>query len=370
MSNRSQRLAAPAVVQGKDDAGQPIFSVLAKRTYDVSAGSTIRPAALQKPLLRVNENYEDSQPDWEVVRRENELAPFKNATDVVVLGSAFAPGAKPVEMVEASVLVGDRGKRIRVTGDRRCEYRSGRTPGFRDPVPFTEMPVRYDRAYGGRDVRSEPAAPFFYPRNPVGRGVVLRNVRELVDGLPLPNIEDPDDFLTPERLLLEDPARWVAQPLPDGFGWFHPSWYPRCTFTGAYPAYLKIDTPVREEALGMIPNGQVALALGRRLPGFDNRYFQGASRGLSLTGIKGDETVELTNLSPDGALTFRLPGDKPVITLDIGFGEQALEPMLQTVLVRTPDCQVDLVWRGSCPYPGWDWLPEMTRLEASAGWQT
>ena len=77
-----------------------------------------------------------------------------------------------------------------------------------------------------------------YPRNFMGTGVVLRNVKEAVEGLPLPNIEDPQDLLTPERLFIEEPDRWHLQPLPQGFGWRQRTWYPRAALLGAYPPFL------------------------------------------------------------------------------------------------------------------------------------
>ena len=61
---------------------------------------------------------------------------------------------------------------------------------------------------------------------------------------------------------------------------------------------------------------------------------------------------------------FRLPGEVPRMVLDIGFGPKTLEPVLHTVIIRGEDRQVDLVWRGSQPYPGVEWLAEMKTLEA------
>jgi hypothetical protein len=40
---------------------------------------------------------------------------------------------------------------------------------FSDPERFLEMEIRYDRAYGGRDEKSDPNLPFYYPRNDMGR---------------------------------------------------------------------------------------------------------------------------------------------------------------------------------------------------------
>src|SRR5262249_59745124 len=145
----------------------------------------------------------------------------------------------------------------------------------------------------GWDLRSNPASPFTYPRNTKGRGVAMRNLPEVVDGLSLPNLEDPRDLLTPERVVLEHRTRWNRQPLPQGFGWFERIWYPRCSFVGAVPGDVDLAEPLREEALGLVPRGQVALARQFKLPSFDVRFNNGASPGLVLPHLAGDEHITL-----------------------------------------------------------------------------
>ena len=353
-----------AIVQGKDDTGQTLFSVLVKRTYDIHTGGRVVRTEKARSLVQIDEYYDDGEPEWATVKYETDFAPFKLATDVVVIGKAFAPGGGPVAQLDVTVEVADHRKTVRVTGDRHCLYRENAHPVFSDPVQFIELPIRYDRAYGGRDIVSNPEEPFYYPRNDLGVGVALKNTKETVEGLPLPNIEDPGDLLTPDRVIFDKPDRWSGQPLPDGFGWFQRTWYPRCSFTGAFPAYVDIDTVLREERLGLVPKGQIALSRQFKLPSFDVRFNNGASRGLVLPYLDGDETFRLTNLTPAGSLIFQLPGEAPSIMLDIGLGENELEPFLHTVCVRLEEMQVDLVWRGAHPYPGLDWLPEMKKLAA------
>jgi len=197
----------------------------------------------------------------------------------------------------------------------------------------------------------------------MGTGLVLRNAPETVDGLRLPNLEDPDDLLTPERIVLGEPERWNAQPLPQGFGWFQKTWYPRCSFVGSVPGYVNPEEPMREESLGLVPENQVALARQFKLPSFDLRFNTGASHGLSLPYLNGGERVTLLGMTPEGFLQFALPREKPRIMLDIGLGENTLEAVLHTVCVRVEAMQVDLVWRGAHDYPGVDWLPEMKRMD-------
>jgi hypothetical protein len=353
-----------AVVQGKDDKGQPVFSVLVKRTYDVHPGGRIVRAEEVRPFVQIDECYDDGEPEWTTVKHESDFAPYKLATDVVVIGKAIAPDGKPVPQLDVTVEVGNRRKTVRVTGDRHCIYRRNASPAFSEPVLFTEMPIQYDRAYGGRDALSNPGEPFYYPRNDLGAGVILKNTKETIEGLGLPNIEDPEDLLTPERVTFESPDRWSGQPLPDGLGWFQRTWYPRCSFTGAFPAYVDIDTVLREETLGLVPKGQIGLSRQFKLPAFNVRFHSGASRGLILPFLSGQEALRLTNLTPSGSLYFQLPGETPSIMLNVGLGENELKPFLHTVCVRLEEMQVDLVWRGSQPYPGLEWLPEMKKMAA------
>lgn len=354
----------PAILNGKDDQNRPIFAVLVKRTYDVKPGQKCDRAEKPNPLLKMDEYYDEGDPDWATVKFESDLVPYKLATDVVVIGNAIAPGGVGVPRLDVFVEVAGRRKRLRVFGDRHCLYRSNAAPAFTEPEPFTELPIQYERAYGGRDIRSIPGQPFYYPRNHSGVGLALKNSKEAIEGLPLPNIEDPDDLLSPERVVVGEPERWHEQPLPDGLGWFQRTWYPRCSFTGAMPAYLGVDTVLREETLGLVPQGQVALSWQCKLPSFHPRFHSGASRGLVFPYLAGTETIRLTNLTPDGSLVFQLPGETPRIVLDIGLGESELEPILHTVCIRLDAMQVDLVWRGAHEYPGLEWLPEMKKLAA------
>jgi hypothetical protein len=353
------------IVSGKTERGAPVFCVLLKRTYDIRLNDSATRAAETKPLLNMDVYYDYGDPEWSTVLFENDLAPYKLETDVVFIAKAYSPNGKPVDSMTIGVEVGGRRKVIRVLGDRCCRYRKEGPPVFTDPVPFTEMEMRYEKAYGGRDIKSSPGLEFSYPRNHMGTGIALKNLPGVVEGLGLPNLEDPDDLLTPDRVVLGEPERWNQQPLPQGLGWFQRTWYPRCSFVGAVPGYLDPDEEMREERLGLVPRHQIALARQFKLPSFDVRFNNGASIGLRFPYLAGDELIRSANLTPGGGITaFRLPGEHPRVMLDIGLGENELEVVLHTVCVRLEEMQVDLLWRGAHEYPGTDWLPEMKRMVA------
>lgn len=352
------------IVPGRDVAGQHVFSVIAKRSYRIMKSGACERMESDRPIRLIDEYYDDGDPATSTVQFESEVAPYKVATDVVVIGSAYAPRGVPAAQVRVGVQVGTTLKTLIVTGDRYCSYRKGALPLFTDPVPFTTMEIRYDRAYGGSDERSLPEVPFIYPRNAMGKGVVLQNVREVVESLPLPNIEDPQDMLTPERLFIQDPERWHLQPLPQGLGWRQRTWYPRSALLGSFPPFLEAGTVTAEERMGLLPADHVSLAKQSRMPAMLAHFANGASLGMTFPSVAADESIALGGLTPDALLRFRLPGETPSIALDIGRGEEQLVPQLHTVSIQPDSRQLDLIWRASTPYPGYEWLPKMTRLHA------
>jgi hypothetical protein len=352
------------VVPGKNDREEHVFTVVVKRTYQIKHGSPLERSEQDHELRKIDAYYDDGDPQWSTVQYEYELAAYKYAVDVVVVGKAYAQGGDPVQSMMTSVQVGDRQKSIAVFGDRQCHFRTDAPPVFSEPKPFVEMEIRYDRAYGGYDEKSNPDTPLYYPRNTMGVGVALRNTKEVVQGLALPNLEDPNDLLTPERITIEDPKNWPNQPLPQGFGWYQRTWYPRCALLGAYPAYIDVGTVTAEESMGLLPSNHIALAKQFKLPTFLARFNNGASIGMLFNRLADDELISLRGLTPDGLLEFNLPGESPDIMLDIGRGEKQLYARLDTVSIRPDDLEVDLIWRGAYVYEGYSWWPKMQRLYA------
>jgi hypothetical protein len=71
------------VVSGKTENRVPIFSVLVKRTYDIKPDQALVEAEGTKLFVQVDEYYDDGNPEESTVKYENELTPYKIATDVV-----------------------------------------------------------------------------------------------------------------------------------------------------------------------------------------------------------------------------------------------------------------------------------------------
>jgi len=359
-TNRDPKIQQ-VVLPGQSPDGQYILSILVKRSYEIVSGKPCRRAEVDQKLNSGDIHYDD--PMNSSVQFETDFIPFKIATDVILNGMAYAPPGKPLEVMDVSLSIGSFRKELRVIGDRMCRYREKGNPAFTEPIPFQTMEIRYERAYGGVDIYSDPNVPCAYARNHLGRGFVIKNSRKTVEGLPLPNIEDPNDLLTPERLCVGHFMYWERQPMPHGFSWFSKFWQPRASLAGVLPADRQVEQELRNAYAQAIPPKQREQYKETKLPDMDFHFFNGASQGLALTFLNGNEQIQLINLTPEGEILFKLPGERPTIGLDIGTGLQEPEVVLHTVMIRIEERQVDLVWRGAVPYPGPDWLPQMKKME-------
>jgi hypothetical protein len=281
--------------------------------------------------------------------------PRKAAADVVVAARAFAPGGTPLRTMTAAVRVGAVEKRVAVFGRRLVERRPNGSPRIAEPEPFVEVPLDLYHAYGGIDPRVPidetrflrvgdqlvgPDHPGLYPRNPWGRGYAIGSLPTA--GLEMPNVEDPADLLTEDRLLVPDPPRWYRQPLPWFFGWMPLITFPRCLgFFGAdawFPG--PDDEEMPEVRRGYLAKGYRAALAGRLSP----RLAQEASLGLSVAGLAGGEPVVLEGMHPEEpVLRFSLPAP-PRVELILEGQRRAVAPRLHSVVLRPAEKRLTLVY--------------------------
>jgi hypothetical protein len=349
------------LLPGQTPKGEYILSVLLKRTYNIVP---------DRPCIRAEEDRSIIPGDvpWgnpmnSSIRFESDFVPYKLSTDVVLNGKAYAPNGKPTAACTVAIKVANHRKDVYVIGDRKVHFVKNQTPTFSDPVPFTAMDLRYERAYGGIDVYSDKKTSYPYPRNLLGRGFIVCNTKEGIENLELPNLEDPKDLLTSDRLFVSEYTRWQDQPMPAGFGWFPKYWRPRAELAGIMPADRPVEQELRKAYSAFLPADQRSHYMKNQIPDMDFRFFNGASPGLVMPYLKGNEGIATANLSPEGVVSFFLPGDRPEIGLDIGAGLKQTEVVIHTVMIQMEERQVDIVWRGALPYPGPDWLVEMQKLE-------
>ena len=352
---------ATVLLPGQSPEGEYILSVLLKRTYDIIPGRLCVRAEEDRPVIPGDVPW--GNPMNSTVRFESDFVPYKPATDVVINGKAYAPEGKPTTTCTVAIKIADCRKDVRIIGDRKTQFTKNQPPTFSNPAPFSTMELRYERAYGGIDVYSDKRTSYPYPRNPMGQGFVVENTKEGIDNLELPNLEDPNDLLTPDRLLVSEYSRWQDQPMPAGLGWFPKYWRPRAELAGIMPADRPVEQELRKAYSAFLPAAQRPLYMKNGIRDMDFRFFNGASPGLVMPYLRGNEGISTANLAAEGIVSFSLPGDRPEIGLDIGEGVKQTKVVIHTVMIHMEERQVDIVWRGAIHYPGPEWLVEMKKLE-------
>jgi hypothetical protein len=402
----------------KNAEGKDVLTWVVKRTYDIDPESgRVTPAAEQPPIEECDRYPEGRDASNSTVVVESELAPFKVAADVIVTGRARAPEGLPVPSFDVTVIVGSLKKRLRVFGKRSCTFREPKKeskdatkrvptpPLFSDPAPVASLELTWEHAYGGKSfivpldpeafaaakaealkvdeqARAsaglppvEPADPDALdelpcPTNPFGKGFILGNFRESVDGVDLPQIEDPDHLLTPENIVVE-PIDLPVAPVPAGLGWFGRSWFPRAGLWGVQASEKEDqENQVKERVLDMNPEdaderATIESVLDMKMPVMKPECYNAAAPGMTLKELVGDEGVSITNLEPNGFLSFHLPREKPLLFVDRGRGKEFVPVALDTLFLRTGENRFSLVWRGHLPYGGYDELAEYPGLKPS-----
>ena len=162
------------------DLGEPpvAAAVICKATYDLAPDGLLSPAAEPMPI--------PGDPiETPFGTLHGELYFKKAGADLCVLGTIRR--TTPVREVMLTLTASTFVHRLLVTGDRVWMP----TGDKRQPLapsraqPFTEMPLGYQRAFGGTaDYEGYPAP---WPDNPIGRGYYL--TVEQAREQPLPNIE-------------------------------------------------------------------------------------------------------------------------------------------------------------------------------------
>jgi len=249
----------------------------------------------------------------------------KPRCDILLLGSAHAPGGRPVARMEAGLRVGHWSKVFAVVGPRHWECGAGGVAAS-PPGAFVRQPISYDVAFGGTDLHHEdPARHAAFMHNPVGRGF-HRSIRsEWVDGAPLPATEEVN------RPVREPDGDYMPMALgPIGRGWT-----PRVGFAGTY------DDAWLERHFPFLP------------PDFDEQYFQAAppDQQVPLSHFQGGPVeVALANLTPEGLTRLTIPHlVAPVAVFPKRGAQEELTAVLDTVLIEPDEERFSLTWRVARP---------------------
>ena len=276
------------------------------------AGGALRVSGAQRTVAMTDEYWDD--PTFSSVRYPGEVRLAPPGTDVVVVGEAHAPGARPTTNVDVLVRVGPVQQAARVVGDRVWAHG---IVGMRPSTakPFVTVPLRHERAVGGPE---EPA-------NPIGSGLRGGRSDHQLVGVPLPNLEA-------HKHPLESPDQ---RPTPIGFGAIPPAWLPRRAHAGTY------DDAWRRDRAPYLPRD------------FDPRFFHAAAAGLTTRApLCGGEPVELHNLSPRGRDVFSVPACPVRVAVRLARELQRPSLQLVTVLLDPSNAEVSLVWHAELTCDG------------------
>jgi hypothetical protein len=303
-----------------DENGVPQFVTLVQASFSIGAAGVLS-LLEEQPALNLGGEWH-GDPANASLRLEPQMAFVKLGTDVVLLGHAHAPSPGATE-VTVGIRVGPVSKVARVVGDR-VVVRKGGAMAVSAPHAFEKIPLVYERAFGGWDRRdADPAQHRCEVRNPVGVGFRANGLGR-DDEIRLPNVED-----------AERPWRGYGDtPPPTGFGFLAPNWQPRLGFAGTY------DAAWDRQRKPLLPTD------------FDRRFFNAASTGLvAPQPLQGIEPVVVIGASPEGRVTFELPGVPPPACVVVLRGRKSVSTCtgLDTVVTDMDRRTLTLIWRGHVP---------------------
>lgn len=240
----------------------------------------------------------------------------KAGTDFVITGSACSHDMQEVSQMDVSLDVAGLHKTIRVFGDRVWER--GRPT---HPQPFTQMPLTYERAFGGT-LLVDGQVHRYEEANPVGVGFCADLTETDVEGWPLPNMEYPNYLMD----------RHNARVPPAGFAPVAPYWHPRTAFSGTYDEYWQrhrapyLPEDYQPRFMNMAPEDQI-------FPEF----------------LRGGEPVSILGMHSMGELNFQLPKVELVNRVQMQSRELKASFDLETVHVYPNQLQLSMVWRSAFP---------------------
>lgn len=297
-----------------DRDGHETLVVIWKGSWRVDGGST---APLEEPTPITQADEYHGKPGESSLSYESDLALWKPATDVVLLGHAYAPDGKAKES-KVQVRVGPVAQSAIVSGDRKWKISLG-VPHISGPEPFEKIPLVYERSFGGAQPGKDGEGWLgAEERNPIGAGYVRKQQPSFVDGLALPNIEEPKKRI----------SKPVQSATPVGFGFVGRHWLPRRTHAGTYDAKWQADRAP------LLPED------------FDERYFNGAPEALqAVPHLRGGEPVQTSGVHRRGAWSFALPPARPVIEAHWKGDWLPLESVLDTVVLEPDSDRVSITHR-------------------------
>jgi hypothetical protein len=306
---------------GLEPNGRELLVLLIKGTFVLpKPGEQVRLADEQLPLIMADTFT--GEPGLSAPLQEIDFAPRKHFCDVLLTGSAYAPGGVPTLRTQVGLEIGPIRKHCDVVGLR--VWQAGVT-GIRpsEPQAFTRLPLSYDVAFGGVDHESsDPQEHDAFMRNPAGRGFRRQLKSDWVNGRALPNTEEPGV-----------PVNWPSNDYkPMAFGPIGRGWQQRACYAGTY------DERWLEEDFPFLPKD------------FDERYYQAAPLDQQMPVPDRALEVRLINFTPDGLRQFALPYFEAPVNVFPKKGPREDHVARLDTIVFEPDIErFTMTWRVSRP---------------------
>src|SRR5437762_6822083 len=179
----------PAIyTMGLEPGGRELLVVVVKATFAIPEEEG-EPALAMQQVPLVEPDVFAGAPGLSAPLYEADFAATKPRCDVILSGSAYAPGGKPAESVPVLLQVGSLSKSFNVVGNRAWVNDPFGWKATR-PLPFLRMPISYANAFGGRDLNDPDEKNHrWYGPNHAGVGFHANLYPPLVEGKPLPNTE-------------------------------------------------------------------------------------------------------------------------------------------------------------------------------------
>jgi len=157
-------------------------------------------------------------------------------------------------------------------------------------------------------------------RNPAGTGFRASSGTRPLDGLPLPNVEDPNALIGSAK----------DAPAPTGFAAIASHWLPRRNYAGTY------DEAWQKNRAPYLPSD------------FDQRFCHVAPLGfITPQPLQGGEPVVLQGMTPDGVLRFSLPQVRLAVKYELDSSVETPPVMLDTVIIEPDASRFMMVWRAA-----------------------
>ncbi|SAI69938.1 Uncharacterized protein conserved in bacteria [Bordetella ansorpii] len=352
------------------------------------------------PLCMGDEYW--GEPGASSVRQESDLAPFKPRCDVLVFGQAHAPGGRAATQWETRLKVTVlEAPAVEAVYEQKAQWQPGRQryvsrPGFEQtkekvqkvlldkrlwifgphtfqrqsmgsgwkrtaPQAITELPLRWDHAFGGASLVRDDADPTAEPllhevcfSNPLGSGwldkreprirrkagqqerkeITAPQIVQSDEPLPAPVMgEHPEGSVDARKMAELAHAYGVA---PAGYGPLGRAWAPRLALAGTYD-----DTWLQTRHPG-VPSD------------IDFRYWNGAPDDQQLPYLPPDFCLEAWNLTPHattgGHVRVVMPGHRPFLLMRMDSGVMLPLPMItDTVILDTEAMTLTLTHRTWIP---------------------